>query len=90
MWNQASRQWRVYGSRLPQAPANRSYQLWFVPPTGNPVSARVFNTNANLSAKMEIALPLEITDLKAAAVTDEPAGGQPQPTGGFVLSGNTE
>ena len=64
-----------------------SYQLWFVPKTGNPVSARVFNTQPNGTAELTIDLPGDLPDLKAAAVTTEPAGGLPQPSGDFALLG---
>jgi anti-sigma-K factor RskA len=82
--------WRVYVSGLPQAAANRSYQLWFVTKAGAKISASVFNTNSQGSAVLNVAVPPTATDLMAAAVTDEPAGGQPQPTGAFVLLGSTE
>jgi len=89
-WNEAGRKWTVFIENLPSVSDDRSYQLWFVPPTGtNPVSAKVFNTTTDGSAEFEIAVPLEVTTLMAAAVTVEPAGGSPQPTttNGFALLG---
>jgi len=85
-WDQPRRHWSVYVNNLPPAPANRSYQLWFVPKAGNPVSAGVFNTEANGSAVVETDVPAGL-DLMAAAVTTEPLGGVPQPTGPFALLG---
>jgi len=87
-WNEADRRWHVFVTNLAPASSNRSYQLWFVPVTGNPVSAQVFNTTADGSAEIDIPLPAGITTLKAAAVTEEPAGGSPLPTGKFVLLGS--
>jgi anti-sigma-K factor RskA len=85
-WDQQRGHWSVYVNNLPPAPANRSYQLWFVPKAGNPVSAGVFNTQANGSAVVEADVPAGL-DLMAAAVTTEPLGGLPQPTGPFALLG---
>ena len=87
-WNQQARQWRVYVSGLPPAPSDKDYQLWFVPKSGNPVSAKVFNTSADGSYAFDIPVPADIGALKAAAVTTEPAGGRPQPTAtSFTLLG---
>lgn len=87
-WKEADRRWHVFVEDLPAVQGDRDYQLWFVPPAGtDPVSARVFNTNAEGSAEFEIPVPPGITALMAAAVTVEPAGGSPQPTSGFALLG---
>lgn len=86
-WDQPRPRWLVYVNNLPPAPADRSYQLWFVPRAGNPVSASVFNTEQNGFAVVEANVPADLNDLMAAAVTTEPAGGLPQPSGPFALLG---
>jgi anti-sigma-K factor RskA len=86
-WDQPRKRWLFSVQNLPPAPADKSYQLWFVPKTGNPISARVFNTEADGSITVEVPVPDNATDLKAAAVTTEPFGGRPQPTGAFALLG---
>jgi anti-sigma-K factor RskA len=86
-WDQQRKRWSLYIRDLPPVPADKSYQLWFVPKSGNPVSAQVFNTAADGSIVIDIPVPDTIGDLQAAAVTTEPAGGVPQPTGPFSLLG---
>ncbi len=86
-WDQSKRKWFFYVRDLPQLPADKSYQLWFVPTTGNPISAVVFNTESDGSVERQIDVPEAVVALKAAAVTTEPAGGMPQPTGQFALLG---
>jgi anti-sigma-K factor RskA len=89
--DETARQWQVYVEGLPAAPANRAYQLWAVPTTGNPVSAVVFNTDASGSAMLELPAPMVAGMIKLAAVTEEPAGGSPQPTTmAFNLLGTME
>src|SRR5262245_1651843 len=89
-WDQAKRRWFFYAQNLPSVASDKSYQLWFVPVTGKPVSATVFNTDANGSAEIEVNVPAEVTEIQAAAVTTEPAGGRPQPSGAFALLGAVE
>ena len=73
----------AYG--LPPAPSDKTYQLWWIA-EGQPVSAGVFEVDETGSASLEIeAVPPEDIDLWA--VTVEPAGGVPQPTGAMVLRG---
>jgi anti-sigma-K factor RskA len=86
-WDQSKKKWLFYVRDLPQLPADKSYQLWFVPASGNPVSAVVFNTERDGSTEQQIDVPDAVTALKAAAVTTEPAGGLPQPSGPFALLG---
>jgi len=86
-WDQSRKRWLFSIRNLPPAPSDKSYQLWFVPKNGNPISARVFNTEADGSISVEVPVPDNATDLKAAAVTIEPFGGRPQPTGSFALLG---
>lgn len=90
IWNKSDRRWYVRVENLPAVPNDRVYQLWFVPRTGNPISAEVFNTDANGRKELDIPVPPEVTVLMAAAVTVEPAPrGSPLPTttNGFALLG---
>ena len=66
------------------APANKSYQLWMVPMEGKPISAGMIE-GGPINPWM-VKLPQGMA-AKAFAVTLEPAGGMPQPTGPMVLVG---
>lgn len=68
---------------LPEAPAGKTYQLWWIA-GGQPVSAGVFDVGDDGTASLEVTgRPPAEPDLWA--VTVEPAGGSPQPTGEMVL-----
>ena len=74
-------------ANLPALNPGRTYQLWLVPMQGNPISAGTFIADAKGDGEVLLPpLPQGITP-KAFAVTDEPAGGVPQPTGPKVLIG---
>jgi anti-sigma-K factor RskA len=74
-------------THLPSAPADKSYQLWLVPTAGNPLSAGLIAPNMISTDDMWMTDVKAGTDAKAFAVTLEPAGGVPQPTGPKVLVG---
>ena len=51
------------------------------------ISAGTFASSAGGDAMMRATYPLPASELRAIAVTEEPAGGMPQPTGAMVLAG---
>ena len=65
---------------LPPAPAGRTYQLWAIQTGKAPVSLGIFNTapDGRLTATLEA--PPAVVAFDVTAVTEEPAGGSPQPT----------
>jgi anti-sigma-K factor RskA len=76
----------MYDGWIDPPPEDKSYQLWIVPMDGAPISAGVFNPVTNDSAHWMTKTPIGVT-VKAFAVTLEPAGGMPHPTGPQVLAG---
>ncbi len=76
----------MYEAQIPAAPAAKSYQLWLVPASGKPISCGVFNPVGGQPDHWMTKLPTGI-QAKAFAVTLEPSGGMPQPTGPKVLVG---
>lgn len=76
----------MYDGLIPPAPPAKSYQLWLVPASGNAISCGVFNPVGGQPDHWMMKLPKGI-EPKAFAVTLEPAGGMPQPTGPKVLIG---
>jgi len=75
----------VYSGQLAPVPAGKSYQLWLVPASGNPISAGLVEANQQNGAMVMHLTPGLVA--KAFAVTIEPQGGAPQPTGPKVLVG---
>ncbi|MGH9381137.1 MAG: anti-sigma factor [Thermoanaerobaculia bacterium] len=75
---------RFYAFDLPALPTSQDYQLWLIA-GGKPVSAGVFQVDQRGAAELEIAELPRLPAIDAWAVTVEPAGGVPQPTGAMVL-----
>ncbi len=76
-----------YAANLPPPPSGYTYQLWLVPLRGVPISAGVFRTDREGDGKVVLPPLPRGVPAKAFAVTIEPAGGRPQPTGKKVLIG---
>jgi anti-sigma-K factor RskA len=75
-------------SNLPRAPAGKTYQLWVLTAT-KPVSAGIFNTDPAGRATVTLPTPADVPPAAGMAVSLEPAGGVPQPTGAIYLAGMT-
>jgi anti-sigma-K factor RskA len=85
VWDTKAQQWVVYIFDLPAAPSDKDYQLWYVTAKAK-INARVFSTDDQGRAVLKLTLPPEaLSGLAATAVTLEPKGGSPQPTGKFYL-----
>ena len=74
-------------SNLPRLPAGRTYQLWIVTSQAA-VSAGIFQPDADGRAEAVVESPLDLPRPVAIAVTIEPAGGVPAPTGDKYLVGS--
>ena len=69
---------------LPQAPAGKAYQLWFIAGS-KPMPGRVFKADAAGNAMMDEQLPPEALNAGTFAVTLEPQGGVRVPSGPMYL-----
>ncbi len=87
-WDQKTEQWTMYASRLKAPSAGKTYQLWLIA-KGNPtpISAGTFTPDASGSVVMHAKYALAAGTLQRIAVTEEPDGGVPAPTGPVVLAG---
>lgn len=87
-WNRKTQQWTMYAYNLSPPPAGRTYQVWLITSgAAAPVSAGTFTPGAGGSAVLEANYPLARDALLQVAVTEEPAGGVPAPTGRMVIAG---
>lgn len=73
-------------AKLPPAPAGKAYQLWYIA-DGKPMPGSVFTTDADGRAEMHASIPREGLRAQVFAVTLEPAGGLPAPSGEIYLKG---
>ncbi len=77
-------------SHLPPVPEGKDYQLWVIR-AQKPVSAGVFAVTAGTESYFKVQ-SLDVSnraEVNAFAVTLEPKGGMPQPTGEMYLMGKT-
>jgi anti-sigma-K factor RskA len=84
--DRAGNQVLLLASRLPPAPPGRTYQLWVIV-SGTPRSLGVFDVDPEGRALHVESEPLGLADDEfSLAISVEPAGGVPQPTGPIVLT----
>ena len=78
-WNRTRNIVVVAAFDLPPAPAGRTYQLWAIEKGRAPVSVGTFNPPPSGRAIVTLQMPAGVQP-EVSAVTEEPAGGSPQPT----------
>ena len=83
LWNDAADMVFI-ATGLPALPAGDIYQLWFVLPDA-PVSAALVEPDLGGEATVRLEVPDNVTLPAVIAMTVEPAGGVPAPTGEIYL-----
>ena len=72
---------------LPELAADRSYQVWFVRADQTRAPAGTFDVDSLGQAVTLISVPQPVDDFDGVAITEEPGGGSPTPTGSDLLAG---
>ena len=85
-WDRTQETWHVYTAGMDPAGPGKTYQLWFITPDQEKISAGTFQIDLSGEATLEVSVPAGL-EVAVAAVTDEPEGGSPQPTGTIQLAG---
>jgi hypothetical protein len=88
-WSRAQGTWLLHAFNLPRPSAGRTYQLWFVTPDAR-ISAGLLEPDPEGHAILVVSVPPPARRATLAAITEEPSGGSPQPTGPIVLAGSVE
>ncbi len=77
----------LVASDFPKPPEGRTYELWLIASTSPaPIPAGVFDPDAQGNALHIWQQPIQVATVKALAVSDEPPGGVPAPTGKIHLT----
>ena len=76
---------------LPTLPSDKDYQLWLIK-NNTPVNAGIFSVSSQDDKFFKIEQMADISEqsANAFAVTMEPKGGMPQPTGDMYLMGKMQ
>ena len=74
-----------YANNLPSLPTGMTYQLWVI--TDKPISAGVFTLDPGHKGRLLMRDIPDVSRIKKLAVSLEPEGGRPQPTGSIYLVG---
>jgi anti-sigma-K factor RskA len=90
IWDTDNQQAVLQLANLPAPPSDKDYQLWLIKDDQSPISAGVFNfeeSSNELFFKVEQLNETPSPAENVFAVTLEPKGGAPQPTGDMFLFG---
>ena len=82
--NQAS----LVGGGFQPLSSDQVYELWWLPPSGNPVPAGTFNADPSGNAQHQVTAPKPLTSYAGVAVSIEQGGEKQTPSKDIVLAGN--
>ena len=83
LYNARTKNVWLYSVNLPQCPAGTTYQLWAI--HDKPMSIGTFQMDTGEAAHLLVKKMPRFMDAKTFAVSLEPSGGRPQPTGPMYL-----
>jgi anti-sigma-K factor RskA len=86
-WSREARSWLLHAFNLPRLSEGRVYQLWYVTADAR-ISAGILSPDEEGHAVLLTRVPAEAATAVLGAISVEPAGGSPQPTGPIVLAGS--
>jgi anti-sigma-K factor RskA len=66
--------------KMPEMPPARTLQLWYMPKKGQPVSLGTFKPDAQGQVQMVAPVHVPMDQIAALEISEEPAGGSPEPT----------
>jgi hypothetical protein len=84
LYNPVTQKVWLYSANLPECPSGTSYQLWAI--DQKPVSVGTFHIDAGEMAHLLVKRLPDFEKARKFAVSLEPAGGRPQPTGPIYLA----
>jgi len=87
VWSTQKKRAVLMASGLAPAPAGKVYEVWVIAGAA-PVPSGLFKVDAGGRATLELPWLTETESVKTFAVTVEPEGGTPAPTGAMVLAGS--
>jgi len=83
----AKGKWWFAARGLQPLPPGKTYEFWLIPEGKKPIAAGTFDVDSSGVGYLTGSVPPNIGSSALAAVTDEPAGGVPQPTGEIQIKG---
>lgn len=86
VWNRSSNDWIMVTYNLRQPKPGKTYQVWLVTDNAK-ISAGTFKPDAQGNTMMHARYEMPRNALRAVAITEEPEGGMPAPTGPMVVAG---
>ena len=76
----------ITADQMPAIPAALTLQLWSVPKNGKPMSVAIFHPDSQGQIVIVAPMNMPMNEIAMLAVTEEPAGGSPQPTTAIAWS----